>query len=57
MANRYSQIIERVFLMRYRKRAREIAFVRDDIVAVAREIPGACSQSDQEGTRSIQTQS
>lgn len=36
--NRYGQIIERIFLARYREGAREIIFEREDLVAVAEEL-------------------
>ena len=36
--NRYGQIIERIFLARYQEGMREIAFEREDLVAVAEEL-------------------
>lgn len=37
-ATRYSQILERVFLVRYEKGAEQVPFNRDDIVRVARDL-------------------
>jgi hypothetical protein len=36
--NRYGQIIERIFLARYREGVREVAFVREDLITAAREL-------------------
>jgi hypothetical protein len=36
--NRYSQLLERVFFQRYTEGAREVDFLRDDIVAAATEL-------------------
>lgn len=37
-ANRYSQIIERIFLSKYKKGAAKVSFQREDIVRVAKEL-------------------
>ena len=37
-ANRYSQIIEAIFLKSYKKDIREIAFTRDEIITTASKL-------------------
>ena len=36
--NRYAQIIERIFLDRYKKGMREVSFEREDLVRVAKSL-------------------
>jgi len=36
--NRYEQIIERIFLARYKRGSKEVVFDRDEITAVANQL-------------------